>query len=346
MTRVDRAPAAQPAWVRSAAWDGSTPDVAVIVPTRDHETFLPSLFAALDAQTFPKDRFEVVVCDDGSTDGTPLVLRDIAVRTGLRFLAIRQEGSAGPATARNTAAAASRAALLAFTDDDCLPAPSWLEEIVQAFSSGVDVVQGATLPDPDTTRGPWDRIIRITGPTVLFETCNIAYRRSTFEAAGRFDASRPKTTAGTREHFGEDARLGWRVRAADGRTTFAPEAVVHHRVLPDDYRGWLREQRRLALFPTLLRDAPEMRRALWGRIFLEPSTAAFDLALVSAVAAAVTRRPWLLAGALPWLRIRWRGASWRGGRSKLVRLAQLGIADAVGFGALVVGSARARRVVL
>ena len=332
--------------INAAAWEGPAARIAVIVPTRDRAPLIVELLSALEAQDLPRAAFEVVVADDGSTDDTWGTLADVAARTSLRLRAVRLPTSAGPAAARNAAAAASRAPLLAFTDDDCHPVPEWLSTLARAFDGDVDIVQGRTLPDPLAPRGPWDRIVVIERPTPLYETCNIAYRRSAFEQAGGFATERPDVARGTRPHFGEDARLGWRVLANGGTASFAPDAMVHHRVWPDDYAGWLREQRRLSLFPSLVRETPGMRRMLWGWVFLGPATAAFDLAVASTAAAAITRLPWLLAGVAPWVGLRWRGTRWRGGRSPFVRLAQLAVSDAVGLAALTVGSLRARRVVL
>ena len=332
--------------VTAPSWSGRVPRVAVIVPTRDRSFLLEGLLGALEGQDLPASEFEVVVADDGSTDDTWSILTDAAARGSLRLRAVRSPASEGPAAARNAAVAASRAPLLAFTDDDCIPMAGWLSSLVRALDGDPDVVQGRTLPAPDAPRGPWDRIVSIEAPTPLYETCNIAYRRTAFERAGGFSSARPAVAAGTRPHFGEDAVLGWRVLANGGTAGFAPDAVVHHRVWPGDYAGWLQEQRRLSLFPSLLRESPQMRRMLWGRVFLGPATAAFDLAVAAAAAAAITRRPWLLAGLAPWVGVRWRGVRWRGGRPKAVRMAQLAVADAVGLWSLLSGSIRARRVVL
>lgn len=332
----------------SPTWPGRHPEIAVHVPTHRRPGFLADLVARLEAQSVGPDRFQVVIVDDASGDRTPAVLHDLASRTPLALAAVSQPTNRGAAAARNLAVATSTAPLLAFTDDDCLPATGWLDAVLAAAAAGADIVQGRTEPDPDATaRGPWDHTIRISGPTVLFESCNIAYRRAAFEAAGGFDEATAALTRPGRKVIGEDTMLGARVLRQGGTRTFASDALVHHRYLPASYADHVREQRNLAGFPALARDADAVADALWARIFLTRRTAAFDLGVVGTVAAVVARRPaWAALAALPWAVATWPQARAYGGRPAPVRLAQLAIADAVGAWSLVQGSLRHRRLVL
>lgn len=334
--------------VASRSWaDGPEPAVSVVIPTHERAGYLGDLVRALEAQTLDASRFEVIVSDDASTDETWDVLAREADRTPLRLVAIRAEANAGPAQARNRAVATARAPVVAFTDDDCLPTPSWLEALLAGIGD-VDAVQGRTVPVPDElgASGPWARTVWITEKTVLFETCNIAWRRAAFDRLGGFEAGRPDSPRGTRQHFGEDAELGWRLLGSGGTVAFAPDAVVHHRVHGGSYASWLAERRRLRLFPELVRRAPGLRRALTLGVFLSRDTAAFDLAFAALIAAAVVWSPWPLLAALPWLALRWRQAADRPGRLRPIRVAQLAVGDVLGLAALITGSFRARRPVL
>jgi GT2 family glycosyltransferase len=340
--------AASAAERRSGSFDGAPPAASVVVPTYDRAAFLPGLVAALEAQSVGPERFEVILVDNGSNDGTWKALEELARRTRLRLRAVRIEPNRGPAAARDLGARLARAPVICFTDDDCLPTPGWLEALLAGVAGGADVVQGRTEPDPTELgrAGPWDRTVWVRRATGLFETCNVAYRREPFLAAGGFAAAAGLVADADRRPFGEDAVVGHRVLAAGGRSGFAPEALVHHRMLPGTFAGWLREQRRLALFPALLRRVPTLRRSLWLGLFLGPRTAAVDLAAAAVVAAAAWRRPWPLAGVLPWIAVRWPAARRRRGRHPLVRLGQLAVGDALGLAALVAGSLRRRRLVL
>jgi glycosyltransferase involved in cell wall biosynthesis len=326
--------------------DGPAPSLTVGIPTHDHPAFLEELVSALEVQTFDRERFEVIVVDDASAAETWRLLERIAAATPLRLRAIRLAANSGPAAARNAAASRARAPALVFVDDDCLPDPGWLSAYARAFAGDADLVQGRTLGAPEPSLGPWARTVWVTGESWLFESCNIGYRTASFERLGGFDAERPAVTGRSRPHFGEDAELGWRFRAAGMRTTFSADALVHHRTLPGSFGDWLRETRRRSLFPSLLKRSPRMREALFLRTFLDRDTASFDLAVAGAATAAATAVPWFAAAAVPWLWRRWRRSADLPGKPRLVRAAQLALGDAVGLFSLLEGSLRARRIVL
>lgn len=330
-----------------SGWDGDpVPDVAVHVSTFGRAAFLPMLVERLEVQTLAAERFEVVIVDNGSTDHTWSVLGDLLARSALRLRVVRLPVNRGPAAARNVAVATSRAALLAFTDDDCLPTVGWLEELLAA-SDHADLVQGRTEPDPShASPGAWDRTIRIVEETPLFETCNIAYRRTAFEAAGGFDEHHAVATRAGGRAFGEDVLLGAAVTAGGGRRAFAAGALVHHRYLPGSFAGHVREARNLAGFPALARETEVVADALWHKVFLTRRTASFDLAAAAALAALGLRRPVLLAACAPWVVQTLPLTREHGGRHPAVRLLQLAVVDAVGAMSLLEGSVRHRRPVL
>lgn len=330
----------------SRAWAAAHPELSVVVATRDRAGFLPALLAALAAQ---RDAgLEVTLADDGSSDGTWETLRELVAETTLPVLALRLAGSHGPSLARNSAACRARGRWLAFTDDDCLPAPRWATSLLAALRGGAALVQGTTLPDPRGRRGVWDRSIRVTGPTLLGETCNLAVSRARFADVGGFPVLDLLPTAG--RGFGEDVAFAAAVLPAGVRPAFAAGALVHHRWIPGTYADHLAGVRRLAGFGPLTRAVPALRAAYWHRVFLSRRSAAFDAALAGALLAAGGRRPAAaLAGgllALPWLRATLPVARDKPGRALPVRLAQLGYADLVGLLALARGSLRARRLLL
>ena len=101
----------------------TTPRATVVVATHNRAYRLSLLLHALRAQTLPRQEFEVVVVDDGSTDSTPLLLADAERSGDLDLRVLRREPAAGPATARNMGWRIARAPIIAFTDDDCRPSP-------------------------------------------------------------------------------------------------------------------------------------------------------------------------------------------------------------------------------
>jgi glycosyltransferase involved in cell wall biosynthesis len=325
----------------SPSWGRTDPEVTVAVAVYERPAYLPGLLAALAVQATTAT-VEVVLADDGSSDDTWPVLCDLVAGTPLPVAALRLAHSGGPSVPRNTAVAYGRGPLLAFTDDDCLPERRWLAELLAGSRDGA-VVQGRTMPADDGRAGPWDRSITVERFSGLWESCNLAVPRPRFEAVGGFPVLGLLGEGG--RGFGEDAVMGaLAARQAGGR--WAPDAVVRHRWIPGDYASHLASARRLAAFPELVDRLPELReRCFLGR-FRNRRSAAFDLAVASALAAAVTRRPAALVGAAPWIRQVGAAARWRWGRPVAVRAAQEAATDVVVAGALLRGSVASRTLLL
>jgi len=109
--------------------DGVTPTVSVIIPHYSDLERLDLCLRALEAQTYPRDQFEIIVGDNASPQGEAAVAAAIAGRA--RLIVVTDRG-AGPA--RNGAVAISQGRLLAFTDSDCVPEPEWLANGIAALS--------------------------------------------------------------------------------------------------------------------------------------------------------------------------------------------------------------------
>jgi glycosyltransferase involved in cell wall biosynthesis len=316
------------------------PRVSVIVPARDAAATLPALLDGLRAQDLGREAFEVLVCDDGSTDTT----RALLGAAGDVVDAVLDGGGRGPAHARNVAAARARGDWLAFTDADCAPAPGWLTALLAAGATA-DVVQGRVVPARPV--GPFDRTVRVEGPSALFETANLLVRRDAFDAVGGFEPG--WLQPGRSKELGEDVLLGWKLRRSGRPVAFAGDAVVAHAVFARGPRAFAAERLRLRFFPAIVRRVPELREELLvGRVFLGARRAELALALIGVAAAGVTgRRAPLLAG-VPYARRVHRDAAWRArsrGERLLVPAADVA-ADLVGTGALLAGGVRHRTVVL
>ncbi|HVU60069.1 MAG TPA: glycosyltransferase family A protein [Mycobacteriales bacterium] len=330
---------------QSAAWQGAAPAVAVVVSSHSRGTLLDGLLDVLESQDH--NDFEVIVADNGSADDTWSVLTSRCARTPLRLRALRLPFHDGPAVPRNTCIVEARAGLVAFTDDDCLPTPAWLSSITGAFDDETVVVQGRTVPEPGGWAGPWGRSLNVTSASGLYETANLAARRAAIDTAGGFGGKRLLSGRA----FGEDVVLGAAI-ARIGGFRFAPDALVHHRVMPGTYADFVRERRRLSGFPQLLRLVPELRERAYLKVFLGRRRAVTDLGLAGIVATIVMLALGHPLGAitliamLPWLRRLWRESAAYPGLPRALRSAQLMYADVIGFGALVAGSVRARRLLL
>lgn len=334
--------------VTSPSWEGPQPAISVTIATWRRAPFLTDLVRCLEAQILPVDEFEVIIVDDASPDDTWGTLGTLAAGTSLRLLAARLPANRGAAGARNAGAALGRSPIIAFTDDDCLPTPGWLAAIQDVLRSGADSVQGRTVPPPNgaVDAGPWDHSIWVTSPTPFFETCNLAYRRSSFDRAGRFDEGDEFLNRRRISPFGEDAVLGAKLSLGGGSVRYSDAALVYHRYLPSSYRSHLRRRWQVGEFPGLARRSPLVSDALWHGVFLSRRTATFDLALASSAVALISGRAWALAGLGPWARECWAESARRPGGTTPRRVGQVALADAVTFAALLRGSLRHRRVVL
>src|SRR3712207_1354018 len=105
---------------------GATPRVSVVVATHQRAERLRSLLAGLRAQTLPREDFEVVLVDDASSDHTQTVIAEELAEGSLSLRTLRHERNEGQARARQDGWQHASAPLIAFTDDDCVPAPTWL----------------------------------------------------------------------------------------------------------------------------------------------------------------------------------------------------------------------------
>ena len=281
------------------------------MPTRDRAPRLRGLLRSLRAQRLPRERFEVIVVDDGSRDSTPAVLAEEEHSGALAIGALRTDGE-GPAAARNAGWRRARAPLVAFIDDDCEATPGWLEAMLEAAAAQPGaIVQGPTTPLPREVHllGPFARTREIEGPGPWFQTCNILYPRELLERVGGFDERFP-------DALGEDTDLAWRALEAGARTAFAPRAGVHHAVERLGPVGILRTALRGPDAVYVFRRHPGLRsQALRLGVFRNPALSRLALALAGLAlrravpAAALLPLPYArnvlgrcrAAGAGPWL---------------------------------------------
>ncbi len=271
------------------------PRVSVAVSTYQRAAMLPRLFEALEHQSLPLGEFELVLVDNGSTQDTAEIIQKLAASSELRVHAVRVEPNRGPAFGRNFAWREARAEIVAFTDDDCAPAPGWLEHGLRSMIAGDAVVVGQTIPDPELPLGPFSRTIRVDDVNWL-PTCNVFYLREDLEAAQGFDES-------FLEPGGEDTDLALRVRNLRKREfRFDPEALVYHDVRPSRFLHAARETLRWKGAPRFFRLHPEARERLHRGIFWKPSHPKVLLA-TTGLALGVVWPPGILL-TLPWLHYR------------------------------------------
>ncbi|NDD63037.1 MAG: glycosyltransferase family 2 protein [Acidobacteria bacterium] len=194
-------------------------EVSIVIPTRNRAGDLERCLTALARQSYPLDRAEILVCDDGSTESLVKPLAT-AERLELPVRHLRQE-PAGPAAARNLGIRSALGPIIALTDSDTLPDPEWLAKLVESLglhptASGVEGRVFANNP------GEFDPLGE--GPENngggVYLTCNCAYRREALIAAGGFDETFPFPAY-------EDTELAARI-VEYGPIVWQPEAIVLH----------------------------------------------------------------------------------------------------------------------
>ena len=211
------------------------PFVSVIVPVRDGESTIADCLDSILATDYPADRREIVVVDNGSSDGTTALIQARPVR----YL---REGKRGVSNARNRGIAESGGEILAFVDADCLVEPHWLTELVRPFEDPeVGSVAGDLQHAPPTTAaerqaarmlGNWQRFAFTSNPAYPI-TANAAYRREVLDRIGGFDPNMTRA---------QDVELGLRFQERSGRRlAYAERATARHRNRSTQ-RGFFRQQ--------------------------------------------------------------------------------------------------------
>jgi glycosyltransferase involved in cell wall biosynthesis len=308
--------------------------VSVVIPVRDRRDLLTRTLDALEAQTF-RD-FDVVVVDDGSTDGSAEAAEQRHVAG--RPVRVVRTGGVGAVMARISGVAESGAEILAFTDSDCEPASNWLASTVGVIDNGADLVHGRTMPSGPV--GPLERSLW-SDTEGLYPSCNLVVRRTAYDAVGGFELRHGGRGSG------EDTVFGWRV-ARRGDVRYAEDGVVHHAVLRFDFAESVQRMWAGGDFPALAKEVPELRGTkLFRHRVLLAGPDRVPLYLAAAAAMTGRRRAALVAGAV-WTGTVWRRMGTRAGtrKQRLQALPVEMLLDVVFGASLVFHSVRTRSIVL
>jgi cellulose synthase/poly-beta-1,6-N-acetylglucosamine synthase-like glycosyltransferase len=196
---------------------------SVVVPAMNAGDTIGECLESLLVQTTPREQYEVIVVDDGSSDET----RDVAVRYQVSIMAQPHDG---PAAARNRGAAAAKGEIVLFTDADCVPETDWIIEMLRPFEdpqvSGVKgayrTQQVAVLPRfvQYEYEERYQRMAKLRWIDFI-DTYSAGYRREVFLATGGFDTRYPDASV-------EDQELSFRLAEHGHKLVFNPRAIVYH----------------------------------------------------------------------------------------------------------------------
>ena len=218
------------------------PLVSIVIPTYNGRALLAVCLPSLRAQSYPADRFEVIVVDDASSDGTAAYLA--AEFPEVRVAALAQNSGFIAACNAGVAAAAERSEVLVLLNNDTEAEPGWLAALLAALMEHPEAGSAASkmlLFDRRDTlhtagdmmgrdgiprnRGVWEQDHgQYDQERWVFGPCGgaAAYRREAWEQAGGFDPALFM--------YMEDVDLAWRLQRLGWRSIYAPEARIYHQL--------------------------------------------------------------------------------------------------------------------
>lgn len=218
--------------------------ISVIIPSYNEAAYIGATLRALEAQDYKK-RFEIIVVDSKSKDGTAKIAR----RYADRVLSVEYRG---PSHARNRGAEIARGEIIAFLDADSIPVPNWLREIEKTMRKK-SVVAATTWIVPLSPHlvdfliyATFNNLVRATlklrrSPLVGFAGTAFIVRKDVFWRTGGFNE---------RIFVTEDLELAGRLRKF-GRLTYMRDTMVL--TSPRRLRGWGRYKAMRAYFTNFLR---------------------------------------------------------------------------------------------
>lgn len=230
------------------------PIISVIISAKNEADRVAACFDSLSQQR-TRFSFEVILIDNGSSDGTYSLARKLASRQKNFF--VYREKKPGSSSARNFGAAKAKGSILVFTDADCRFAKTWLAEIARPLlkksSYPVAAVGGRTLSEfqgetPNLLERYLDQLFvfwendRLSAfPAFLpwAPTCNLAVKKEVFDGLGGFDTSW--------KNAAYDVDLCWRLVLCGFVLAYAPKAEVHH-LRRRNLRGFTRQMANYAFY--------------------------------------------------------------------------------------------------
>lgn len=252
--------------------------ISVVVPTHNRPALLARCLTALLRQDFAPANYEIIVADNAASTTTRQLVERLAAAQlaglpALRYIPVPRPQ--GPAAARNAGWRAARGAIIAFTDDDCLPTPTWLRCGFAAFTDDVAGISGQVVvplpPVPTDFERNFAHLERSE-----FVTANCFYRRAALDQLGGFDE---QFTLPWRE----DSDLFFRLLKRGSHLAYAPAAIVQHPVRPVPWGISLYQQRKSMFNALLYKKHPELYR-----LRLTPVTPWHYYAIVLTILTALT----------------------------------------------------------
>lgn len=251
--------------------------ISVVIPTYRRPDLLKKCLFALAKQDFPCSQFEIIVVSDGPDGATRDIINQFKgtiVNLDLNFFFT--EIKKGPAAARNFGWKKAKGELIAFTDDDCIPAPNWLSSYYNAYlaqsKQQISFTGKVIVPVPEFPTDYEKNVSHLE--TADFITANCACSRQALEQINGFDEEFPIA-------WREDSALEFALLQQGIPILKIETAVITHPVREAPWGISLKEQKKSMFNALLFKKFPELYKL---KISAEPVWSYYGIIFLSLTA--------------------------------------------------------------
>lgn len=227
--------------------------ISVVVPTYRRPTLLNQCIKALLHQSFTPEAFEIIIVSDGPDTDTQHAVSLWAGKgsSSLHYLALSEKK--GPAAARNAGWRMSDGEIVAFTDDDCIPDPHWLQAIWNAYQqTGATAITGRIIVPVSDSPTDFERNTQGL-EKAAFVTANCAIEKTVLERVQGFDEA-------FRMAWREDSDLEFKLLQHHVPLHHVADAVITHPVRKASWGVSMKEQKKGMFNALLYKKYPELYR--------------------------------------------------------------------------------------
>ena len=198
---------------------------SVVIPTHKRKILLTQLLNSVEKQKLPHDQFEVIIVATENDESLTLPMDQWSFKAKIIPFINDPLNGKSAASKRNFGVSQAKNAWIAFVDDDCITHENWLlkaKEIIE--EKDLDLIEGGVhIPQPEKPTLTYKGLRRLSRPGG-FQTCNMFYKKSSFEEVGGFDLYFP--------FYLEDTDLGWTLLEKGKNYAHCEEAQISHPVPP------------------------------------------------------------------------------------------------------------------
>lgn len=208
---------------------------SVIIPTYNRIDEIIDLIHSLESQTLAKGYFEIIIVDDGSTDGTEEWILTFKERATLNLHFFKQSHK-GPGAARNKGIHKGSGQIFVFIDSDCIVPPDWLSQIKNSFDEDPSIRAFGGRDDASNDFSPLLKAINYSMNSFIStggmrrgekkrlakfypRSFNMGVHREIVQQIGGFGELR----------HGQDIEYSHRIIKSGAKVIYIPEAVVYHK---------------------------------------------------------------------------------------------------------------------